>query len=552
MKMKLNTKKNRLLSAIASLALGLSLNSSLAQNAPNYPAFDQFNTTADAGGLIGTPAVGLWYGTSEINSYWTNVNSTLASSPAGSGSLYVTATWTSSDPVDNYAMGIAFQTNYVQFNSTTNVINGYQYTNIEFDIMWDTNNSTIPIDAWNTTGDPQGVGIGLLTMPGVGQTQFGSSNTYIPDSASNGWVHMSLPIARTSYPGIDQVMGLWFKKYWNGQLGTAAFFIDNVTFDGGPALPPPTIRLSSQSPVLGLNFVETGSNPYGRQGLLAYNNDLAWVGESGPVSYSLKLLRYPGTGNPGFITHMFLYPGSGTEAEPDWNEANVVYLDIENNSDGTAFMTFRWKTNSPSSNGQFYTNPYGTVNSSTPLGQWTVSFLNNTNVTLTSSDGSTTNFNIDPAIAALFANNGGFSFNFGIMANSAANLGQGVIVGSVGLTNAGSASTTLYDDFTTDSVLDISQGGGSGTWIYATDDATQTNAVFLTDPTPSTVFTWQYPNGYNFIMETNANLANPSGWSTNTGYTITSSGLNMKIVVPAPQLPPPPMYFRLLQNTNIP
>jgi len=480
--------------------------------------------------------------------YWTNVD---AAGNPNSGSLYVTANWSAGDAVDNFAMGIAFQTNYVQFNSTTNVINGYQYTNIEFDIKWDNNVSTIPLDTWNTTGDPQGVGIGLLTMPGVGQTQFGSSNTYIPDTASNGFVHVSLPLARTSYPGIDQVMGLWFKKYYNGPLGTVAYFIDNVTFDGGPPLPPPTITLSKQLGIKGLQDVATGSNPYSRQGLVAYNNNMAWVGQSGPVSYGLKILSYPGSSNPGFVTHIFLYPGSGTEAEPDWNEANVVFLDIENNSSGGGFMTFRWKTNAPSSNGSFYNSGAPSIGSSTMLGTWLLTFLNNTNVTMTAPDGTSTNFNFSSTAGTDFANSGGFSFNFGIMGNSAANLGQSVLFASVGVTNAGAPGTTLYDDFTTDSVLDISQGGG-GTWIYATDDSTQTNAVALSNPITSTLFTWPYPNGYNYVIETNASLTHPGGWSTNTGMTALASGNIIKITIPTAQLPPAPMFFRLLQNTNIP
>ena len=548
MKMITNTSKSRLLFTISSLVLGLSVNMIQAQNAPNYPAFDGFNTPNDAGGLLGTPNAGLWYGTPNVNMYWTNVD---AAGSLTSGSLYVYANWAASDAADNFAMGIAFQTNYVQFNSTSNLINGYVYTNVEFDIKWDTNISTIPLDTWNATGDPQGIGIGYLTMPGVGQTQFGNSNAYIPDSASNGWVHMSLPIARTSYPGIDQVMGLWFKKYYNGPLGTMAYFLDNVTFDGGPPLPPPAITMSTQVGVKGLQVVATGSNPYGRQGLVAYNNNMAWVGQASPVSYALKILKYPSSGNPNFVSHIFLYPGSGTEAEPDWNEANVVFLDIENNNSGGGSMTFRWKTNAPASNGSpgYYSGGSPSIGSSTMVGTWLLTFVGDSNVTMTSPDGTTTNFSF--VAASSFANSGGFSFNFGIMGNSAGNLGQSVLFASVGVTNAGAPGTSLYDDFTTDSSLDISQGGG-GTWIYATDDSTQTNAVFLTSPVSNTLFTWPYPNGYNFVMETNASLSNPGGWSTNTGLTTLTSGNTLKITVPTAQLPKAPMFFRLLQNTNIP
>lgn len=526
-------KQHLKLLSILGAALGLGASVSLAQIAPNYPAFNHFDTPLDANGRITN-----WYGQPSYLS-WDGTQDAGGGGP-GSGSLYVQADYSA---IDNYAMGLAFDTNYLQFNSTTVVTNGYLYTNLEYDIKWDSAHSSIPLDVWNSTGDPQGAGIGLLTMPGVGQVPITNVNVYIPQAASNGWVHINQPIGRTLLPGIDQIMGLWFKKYYNGVLGTMAFWIDNVQFDGGPILPPPTISLTQTHPSRGLKFVADTSGQYDRQNIITYDDNFSWVGNGAtPYTYAVNLLQMPGAANAGFVYHIFLVPGSATEASPDWNEPNVIYLDIENTGSGGGSVQFRYKTNAPNDNGGFFgPNNLGFITDTTVLGTWRMSFQNDTNVTMVTPSGNSTNFNMGVNDAVNFS--GPLEVYFGIMPNQGNNIGQTALVGNVGITNGG--TTLLFDDFTTDSALKTNVTGG---FLLSTTggNGADANAVFLISAvTPNFVITWPYPNGFAFNIETNNSLTAPGNWSTNGLPLPANSGVTKVIQAPVSSFPSGKLFFRL-------
>jgi hypothetical protein len=512
------------------------VNSAQALVAPDTNVFNHFDTANDGSGVItnwyGQPSYLQWDGTKDAGG-----------SIPGSGSLHVTANYAAAD---NFADGIAFEIGYQQFNGATNLIVGYSYTNLEFDIFWDTN-STIPLDTWNSTGDPQGVGIGLLTMPGVGQTALTNINTFIPQAASNAWVHMSIPIHRLKLAGVDQVMGLWFKKYYNGVLGTISYWIDNVKFDGADVLPNPGITQSSTSPISGLTFAGSTAGQYDRQNIITFDVGNSWLGNGAtPVTFSANIVDYPGAGNANFIFHLFLVPGTSTGNSPDWNEANVTYLDIENNGDGTGVMIYRFKTNSPNSNGGFFgpNNP-AQVNDPSVKGNWSVTYVSDTGVTLTSPSGNVTAFSLSATDVAAFGNP--LEVFYGIMPNTGANIGQKMTLGAVGITNGG--TTLLYKDFTTATSLDINVPGG---FIYSTADATPTNAVYLSSAgTKSLVLSWPYPNGYNYLLQTNNVLDNAATWSTTHGYSAANVGVTKVVTIPKANLPnggtSGNLFFRLVK-----
>ena len=80
--------------------------------------------------------------------------------------------------------------------------------------------------------------MGIISGNGGQVEACGTSTTYIPNGASNAWVHIVLPLNPTQ-AGTD-VEGIWFKKYQfdTALSGTVAYFVDNIQFIGGPIQTP--------------------------------------------------------------------------------------------------------------------------------------------------------------------------------------------------------------------------------------------------------------------------------------------------------------------------
>jgi len=80
-------------------------------------------------------------------------------------------------------------------------------------------------------------------------------------------------------------------------------------------------------------------------------NDYGWIGKGAtPVTYSLTIADYPAPAYAGFQTHVFLTPSYGTENAPDWNQPNVVFLELNQDTNGVARAVFRYKVNAPNNN----------------------------------------------------------------------------------------------------------------------------------------------------------------------------------------------------------
>jgi hypothetical protein len=93
----------------------------------------------------------------------------------------------------------------------------------------------------------------------------------------------------------------------------------------------------------GLTIVASGSGQYDRQNIQTVEPTQSYVGASVPVTYSFTIANYPGTNNTGFQTHLFLVPGQAlTDGTPDWNQPNVIFLDLQNNDAGGGSATFQY------------------------------------------------------------------------------------------------------------------------------------------------------------------------------------------------------------------
>ncbi len=515
---------------------------------PNYTAF-----TFDTSNSVGTNnAFTNWYGHSEFITWTTND----ASNSPSSGSMEMIGQLTEGD--NNFASGVWFDTNAVNdggfFTTDSNSINGTHYTAIEFDVLWDTNLSTVSIDSFNSLGDVNGMPIGLMSGPNgvnTGVEAMGTGSLPIPDAATNGWVHMKIPINDTS-AGIQDTVGLFFKKYnftGSGVDGTAAFFIDNVVFDGGPvSIPQPTIAITQ--PLRGLHLLNASGGLYDRESLETFFANYDFVDQGTPMSYNMNISSFPDKNHGGYVARLYLVPnGAATEPEPDWNEPALVLFEIARNANNTATCVFRCKTNSPTSNGDLYNGSNSTFTSSTIIGPWSFTFLNNTTCKVVAPDGTSSNMFFplglsSSDVSTLYSDGGAMVVYFGSM-NGGANVGQYMTYSSVSITQG--ATTLLSDNFATDAALDINNGGGSSSiWAYASDSGTAASDIFLLAPTTKYYVDWSVPAN-NFLLETNNVLDGSGAWSTNTGTTATQMGDHFHTEFGTTNLPAGGnVYFRVM------
>jgi hypothetical protein len=188
---------------------------------------------------------------------------------------------------------------------------------------------------------------------------------------------------------------------------------------------------------------------------------------------------------------MFLIPQLGLVSGPsvDWYSTNVVDFFVDENPDGTAMATFQYKVNTPSS-----WSPALVVSETCakgPLGVWSLSFNNNTNVTLTAPDNTTTNFTIPAGDAALFKDP--LYVYAGVLPNNNLNIGQSSTFSRVQV--SGSAG----------SINDPFASLNPATWVkYAEDPA----GVFITTADTKYWVTWPLPDlGFTNLYATD-NLKN--------------------------------------------
>lgn len=390
-----------------------------------------------------------WGGCTTVREWATN---DVADDP-NSGSLKLSITW----PVEagtgldfQYSIGVPLSGvgNY-DLGTTLTAIN---YTNMEFDILWDTNLSTASVvdhmDG-NNGGDPNGFGIGFVA------TQYGQTwapNVDQPRVAGNGtWEHFSIPI-NPSWPVIP---GIIFKKWRsNSNAGatnlagqTSVFYVDNIVFNFNTnvVIPPPDMTIEPAN--TGLNVMATGGGQYQRNGVRSIPADAyQWYGNPDPMTYSVTLTEFPsGAAYSGFQAHIYLSPDTGGGNGPDWDDPNVILVQFQENADGTGVCNFRFKTNAPASNGVLY--DAGTIMqliAPTVKGTWNVTFTNDHYITITGPGGVSTNFSMGPDAAAFFQTfTPSMGTYFGTVPGQPANLSQRAVFANIKVVNG---AITIVDD----------------------------------------------------------------------------------------------------------
>jgi len=255
------------------------------------------------------------------------------------------------------------------------------------------------------------------------------------------WIHLEAEIPITD-PKMTNVAGvaikMWSGGSSDGQTGTYKFWVDNVKLVAkeGPPPPPPSLSLE---PFKAKGLIFTASAPgqqWQRQNICTVN-PVSWQYYTEPVTYSMTIDSFPDTNHLSFQAHIFLVPFSGPpptwENSPDWNEPNVIFVQITRNSDGSGTANFMIKTNQPNGNSMYWNGgTLATLTSSNITGTWSIKFSNNTNITMTGPDGSVTNFFISQEMSDLFYADV-YAF-FGVQPNSTANIGQSMSLGGIKIT----------------------------------------------------------------------------------------------------------------------
>lgn len=530
------------------LALGLALLAfaprSHAQGAaPTSDYTNSFDIQSSAASWI------YWYGLGYNNSNMTWDATMDAATNSNSGSLMVFMPFGSSG--DQAVWFGTFHNSYGYDSGT--IYDGTKFTNITFDIHVD------PSSPLSASGDYGPLQVGLVRQGYPNGGTFYGSGITIPAAASNGWVHLSQTIDQSS-AGLDAVAGVDFKytSYSGYPKAPMTFWLDNLDVHLAPVkAAPPTIEAPTK-PIRGLDLLSSGSNgdQYQRTNLKLNNNiGTSWLGSLTPVSYSFTITNFPDPVKyPGYQAHIFLVTGTSIpnyETAPDYAETNLIFLQVQENGDGSGVAYFRYKVNEWQSNTNLFGPPYtgvasaGTpvqLNASTVLGTWTITFNQDTNITLTGPGGSVTNFVLAPELVANFADP--LNVIFGGQPNSPANFGQAVVLAAASVQGT---AIPVSDNFLTDATIDTT------TWSPLSGDV---NMVQLILPDPGALWVkWSLPDS-GFGLEFTHDVTASNSWviltgpdSANGTFTTFASAGSRFVLLPGSVLGTNlPLYFRLKQQ----
>jgi hypothetical protein len=491
-----------------------------------------------------------WYGNGSNNNAMTWDSTVDAATNANSGSLLFETTFPPSDQLawfGTFGNRWGYDTEF-RHDAT-------KYTNIMVDIHVD------PTSALSQAGTFGGLQIGFYDGPNQIGTQV------IPGSATNGWVRIVQPID-PSTPSISSVSGIAFRiqtyNNFDNPIGHVKLWMDNLKMNVSPVkIPPPTLAPILIKPIQGLNLLSSSANgnEFQRTSIVfANHNGVGWLNSPTPMTYALTITNFPAGTYTNYQAHIFITTGgtlASFDTAPDYSQTNVIFFDVHQNPNGTGSAFFRYKVNEEQQNSNMFGIEYigpasaGTLaglNASTVFGTWSFTFNQDTNVTVNGPGGVSTNFNMRPVAVSNFAEPLNVLFgaqpNRHSTATPLANVGQRVILSSVGITNGD--STVVYDNFMADSSLD------GNLWTRLAGDV---NMVQLVPSGSAWWVKWSLPDT-GFGLQTSTNFIVTNSWVTLTGpdavggplNSYTASGSRFALVPASALGSTSQNYFRLLQQ----
>lgn len=486
---------------------------------------DQFDT--DTSTYYGN----LGWGTAYPNITWDtakNKTTTLGPNIAESGSVQWSIDWSANPPTDQVMVNRRFPGDAV-----LDLVN---YTNLSLDIWFD------PSSATDGAGSFGGIEVDWTPQSeGWPSTQAGTALFYTTNS---GWMHVEIPFDASADPKLKAVTHVGFKLQQSRTgaplTGTSLFWIDNIILHARAAtIPPPTLSLAPVTTPPGLMVLSGGGGNGYRRGMIrtldnaAGTPNYSWVGQGDvAVTYSLSITNYL----PGYQylqSHIFLVPNGANDTSIDYNAATALALDVRNQADGTAAAVFRYKTNHAYANAADY-RPATLICSNGVLGTWSMTFLHDTNVTVTAPDGSVTNFNIPQEVAFEFYNP--VSAYFGTMQNGTWNAGAAATFSSVKITGV-TQSPEINETFPGP---DLNPDPENPRWRVVSDVP---SCVFVVRPQHKYWANWTLPDS-GFSLQTSATM---QGAWTDPGLTnVINTTMGNRLLIPQESLPPGNAgFFRL-------
>lgn len=444
-----------------------------------------------------------------------NATTTMGPNNAGSGSAEWLIAWPATD--DQVMVTHSFNGDVLNLNN---------YTNISFDIKFD------PSSATDGAGSYGAIEVDWIPQsdgwPSTPNTQ--AYQTFA--TGNNDWQHVSLTLSASANTKLSAVTGMGSKiqqnKTGSNLTGTTMFWIDNIILGALSQVIRPSLSFSPVTTPPGLTMVAPGGgNEYNRTLLMALDSvngvrNFSWVGSgSTPVTYSMTISAYPDTNHTAFQSVIFLVPNGGTgDPSVDYTAANVAQLVVMNNADGSATGSFQYKTNQPNGNSMFYAaGDLATITCAAAKGAWSLTFLNDTNITMTGPGNISTNFNLpDESIAQMFANP--LTAYFGNQQNGAYNAAQSSTYSEFKIKGV-TLSPEIDEVFTNETAIN------SANW--AVDAYTQNN-TFIVQPTDKYWVSWTIPDT-GFGPEVSTNFSHGS-WMDPGVTNIVTTTLGKKALLP--------------------
>lgn len=334
----------------------------------------------------------------------------------------------------------------------------------------------------------------------------------------------------------------------DGQMSSAPAAVDVllVASSTQPGTTGPKLSISAGGVSTGGGglLITSGPEQYDRQSIATDTSfgDYGWIGAgSTPVRYAVTIARFPGQAFSGFQAHIFLIANSSGSVSGDYDDPNVIMLDIQGLEDGTAFGAFRYKINQPGSNDSLYgAGSLGEVQSATgAVGTWSMTFLNDTQVTVTAPNGTTRQFTIPNAAALRSAFAGKVTAYFGNQANAPAQVGQSTLFSRIQI--SGTPRATAIDDVFPGPDLNASSPAAAWRWVKL---AASPNGITVPASTGGGYsLRWTTPDT-GFVLQFSHTLA-PNSWTdANAGPPVEQGGVKTVQVRPS-AFPGTATYFRL-------
>jgi hypothetical protein len=445
-------------------------------------------------------------------------NSPTAAQAPGSGSMYVTCLYNSSSFAPSWAWQEA------QFSRTSPGLDLSTYESAAWDIKVDQANSYTD---WSAAG----YSYAAVIFQNYAANLWGNGVPAGYVTTNVGWQHFSGKIP-PGYGAMDAFIIDFNGGGWDHSPSNTISYWADAYHLISPVGPPPRLSFAGRA-IPGLNFWTI--TPDGtRHGIYTAAN-YSWIGNS-PASFSFTITDFPtNAADSGYSFAMLLVGGAvaNNASAADWNNPSVIFTQIQCDTNGVATWTFRWKTNSAGSNGDYYDYPLPFVTNPTPIGTWTLSFdASDIGVTMTAPNGDSTNFTlgVTPNISDLELNTD-FENGAWISLNVNGYTGTNNYCKRAVISRFSISENYGYSGFTNDftkSVVDTNIWFvDAGDARFSLFDVPTTNAYYIKWGLPDNGFALQTNNvaynklatNYTVIYDANTNPigtnVNVGGWSTN-------------------------------------